>query len=113
MSNVLAAGRPIGHCFPATRPFVLGFEEFGAAVAFFIAVACMFPLEFSINYLHLLLKPNMNNFGLGLSTATSGRHPPFVLRFYATAVIMLSLPQLTSLLGGVLSRKFKVIIVRR
>lgn len=46
MANVLAVGMLIGQRRPASRPFLLGFEAFGAmALALSIALASCFPEE--------------------------------------------------------------------
>src|SRR6478672_4394888 len=52
MANVLAVGMLIGQRRPASRPFLLGFEVFGAmALALFIALAGCFPREVVMPYL--------------------------------------------------------------
>src|SRR5262249_55663704 len=46
MANVLAVGMLVGQRRPGSRPFLMGFEAFGAmALAFFIALGGCFPRE--------------------------------------------------------------------
>src|SRR4051794_23392215 len=58
MATVLAIGLLIGYRRPGSRPFLLGFESFGAmALAFYIALASCFDDEAVTPYLGLLLDP--------------------------------------------------------
>ena len=59
MANVLAVGILIGQRRPGSRPFLLGFEAFGAmALALFVALASFAcPREVVIPYLAPLLAP--------------------------------------------------------
>jgi hypothetical protein len=108
MANVLAVGMLIGHRRPGSRPFLLGFEAFGAmALAFFIALASCFPRETVMSYLVPFVAP---------LERIIGPDRPFVyipIQFFV-AVIMLSWPQLAfALIGGFLSLRFKITITPR
>jgi hypothetical protein len=97
MANILAVG--LIHRGSASRPFLLGFVVFGAtALAFYIAVASLYPDGFLGSYLGIFLSwlpyPDSN--------------PPWSLGLVLIAsVVVLVLPQIVfALLGGVLFRKF-------
>jgi hypothetical protein len=99
MANVLAVGlltslRRRGH-----RPFLLGFEAFGAAaLVLYIALVGFFAEEAVMPYLYLILKPLERTIGL---------HTPI---FYSITAVMLGLPQLAfALIGGVLSRQVGIV----
>ena len=71
MANVLAVGILIGQRRPGSRPFLLGFEAFGAmALAVFVALAVFSPQKVMIPYLELSLQFVRNTIGQG---------PPVVL----------------------------------
>ena len=58
MANVLAVGILIGQQRPGSRPFLLGFEAFGAmALAFYVALVSFFPDSYEPigSYLALLI----------------------------------------------------------
>ncbi len=107
MANVLPVGLLIGQRCPKSRPFVLGFELFGAlALASYVAIALLFPRPFGplYPYVSTLLDP---------IAAMIGRNRPFV--FLPTAcfvvVVMLALPQLAlAVVGGFLARWYKVTV---
>jgi hypothetical protein len=107
MANVLAVGMLVGQRRPGSRPFLLGFEVFGAmALALFVDLASLLPYGDGLmnSYLSPLIEP-MEKF--------IGRDRPFV--FIPTAclgcVAMLGWPQLAfALIGGFLSRRFKITI---
>ena len=112
MANVLAVGILIGQWRPESRPFLLGFEAFGAtALALFVAVAVaslfLDNYRLIISYLTPVIERIENSIG---------PNRPFVfipIGLFAM-VVMLDWPQLAfALLGGFLSRRFKVIVVRR
>jgi hypothetical protein len=108
MANVLAVGILVGQQSPRSRPFLLGFEAFGAmALAFYVALVSFFPDSYEPigSYLALvesvLVEP-IEKF--------IGRDRPFILVpiAYIVAVIMLGWPQVAfALIGGFLSRRFK------
>jgi hypothetical protein len=108
--NVLAVGLLIGKQRPASRSFVLGFELFGAvALASYVALALLLPGPGGplFSYVSLLLNPIV---------AIIGRDRPFVFVPIACSalVAILGLPQLAfALIGGFLSRSYKVTVTRR
>jgi hypothetical protein len=108
MASVLAVGLLVGHRRPETRAFLLGFEVFGAmALAIYVTLASCFREEVLIPYLIPILEP---------LRGTIGQQQPFVLfpAMISIAVIVLGCPQLGfALIGGLLSRRFKVTITRR
>ena len=80
MANVLAVGMLIGQRRPGSRPFLLGFEAFGAmALALFIALAICFPREVVLPYLTPVLV---------LMERTIGNDPAFryASRSYASSL---------------------------
>jgi hypothetical protein len=98
MANVLTVGIFIGQRRRASRPFLLGFEAFGAAaLVLYLALVGFLAEESVMPYLYLVLRPLKRTIGL---------HIPV---FYAITAVMLSLPQLAfALIGGVLSRRFGI-----
>ena len=108
MASVLAVGLLIGHRRPEARPYLLGFEAFGAtALAIYVAAARCYREEVLIPYLTPILEPIRD---------TIGQNQPYVLfpAMISIAMIMLGLPQLAfALIGGFLSRRFKVTITHR
>lgn len=109
MANVLAVGLLIAQQRPKSRPFLLGFEAFGAmALALYVFLATIFPLHDSpiMSCLESLIDRLGGFFG----------QTPFVeiTIEYPVAVAMLGGPQLAfALLGGFLSRRFKITITPR
>jgi hypothetical protein len=108
MANVLVVGLVIAQQRPKTRLFLVGFELFGAiALASYIALALLFPGGPIRPYVSIVLDPIL---------ATMGPAPPFT-RFpiiWCVVAVMLAWPQVAfALLGGFLSRKFRVTITRR
>jgi hypothetical protein len=108
MANVLVVGILIGQRRPGSRPFLMGFEAFGAmALAFFIALASCFPREVVLTYLNPVLAP---------IERTIGDDQPFVMFpiLCVVVAVLLGWPQVAfALAGGFLSRKFKVTISPR
>ena len=108
MSNVLVVGMLIGQRRPGSRPFLMGFETFGAmALAFFIALASCFPREVVMPYLAAFVAPIEWFIGPGR---------PFIYIPIGGLVVAVTLvgPQVAfALIGGVLSRRFKVSITPR
>ena len=105
MANVLAVGILVGQQRPGSRPFLLGFEVFGAmALAFYVvAFAWFFPesQELVGSYLAPWLE---------LMEKAIGRSRPFALVpiVWLGTVLMLGWPQVAfALIGGSLSRRFK------
>jgi hypothetical protein len=108
MANFLAVGMLVGQRRPGSRPFLLGFEAFGAvALAFFIALASCFPREVLLLYLTPVVVPIERSIG---------DDRPFVMFPIVglVAVALLGWPQVAfALIGGFLSRRFKITITRR
>jgi hypothetical protein len=108
MANVLAVGMLIGQRSPGSRPFLQGIEAFGAiALALFMLLASSFTREVVMPYLETFVAP---------VEWITGPNSPFVSIPIqcVVAVIMLGLPQVAfALLGGSLSRRFRVTITRR
>jgi hypothetical protein len=108
MANVLAVGMLIGQRRPGSRPFLLGFEAFGAmALALFIVLATGFPREVVLPYLAPFVAP---------LKWIIGPDRPFVeipIGCFAF-VVLLGWPQVAfALVGGLLSRRFKITITPR
>jgi hypothetical protein len=98
MANVLTVGILIGQRHRGNRPFLLGFEAFGAvALVLYLALMGFFAEESVVPYLYLVLTP---------LARTIGPHIPVR---YAITAVLLGLPQLAfALIGGVLSRQFGI-----
>jgi hypothetical protein len=98
MANVLAAGFLIRQHRPGSRPFLLGFEAFGAmALTLFFGLAISSPHEFVKPYLELFLSP--------IATIIGQDHPCVLIPIQCfVAVVLLGWPQLAvALVGGFLS----------
>jgi hypothetical protein len=108
MANVLAIGILIAQRRPGSRPFLLGFEVFGAmALALFIALAICVTREVVLPYLVPVV---------GLTDRIIGRGHPFVFIpiLCFAHVVMLGWPQVAfALIGGFLSRKYRITITKR
>ena len=108
MENVLAVGLLIGYRRRGSRPFLLGFEAFGAmALVLYIGLASCFRDETVIPYLDLFLIP-IERF--------IGRDRPiiFIPLAISVCVVILGLPQgAFALIGGFLSRKYRITITKR
>ena len=108
MANILAVGNLIGRRRRGSRPFLLGFETFGTmALALYVASIILFDGELWVFHLTPVVKP--------IAEAV-GAFPPFVsIPVLCSATMgMLLLPQLgLALVGGFLSRKYRVTITRR
>jgi hypothetical protein len=109
MSNVLAVGLLMGQRRPGSTPFLLGFETFGAmALASYVALSRSFPGPGPMHsYVSIVIDPVV---------AIIPHDRPFVFVPIACSVVvvMLGLPQLAfALIGGFLSRRYKVTITRR
>src|SRR5262245_65406741 len=103
MANLLAVGFLVGRRHFASRPFLLGFEVFGAmALGLNVAVATLFTKELLFPYVHSVILPLGKPDGQPFGTAQLLIHMSF-------AAAMLGLPQLAvSLIGGSLFRRFRV-----
>ena len=111
MVNVLVVGTLVAQQRPGNRPFLLGFAVSGAMVlALFVALMILEdqnqdgPIFY---YLSLLLVPVENAVGLDR---------PYVRIPLECSVIvgMLTVPQVAfALIGGFLSRRFRITITRR
>jgi hypothetical protein len=112
MANVLAVGILIGQWRPESRPFLLGFEAFGAmALALFVAVAVASLFLDNYRMLTSYLTPVIDPIEKSI-----GQNRPFVFIPIAlfAMVVMLGWPQLVfALIGGSLSRRFRITISRR
>ena len=114
MANVLIVGILIARQRVKSRPFLLGFEVFGAiALALYIYLAMSSPLsplsaEGPIeSYLHLAFDPLY---------AVIGSSLPFVRAAIGLllGIVMLVGPQLVfAMIGGFLSRRFKSTVIPR
>ncbi len=111
MANVLVVGMLIARKRPGSRPFLLGFEVFGAiALALYIHVAMSSPRnsEWPIEwYLRLVFDP---------LNAVTASYQPLVHEAIGlfVGVLVLIGPQLVfALIGGFLSRRFKITVTRR
>jgi hypothetical protein len=107
MATVLAAGLLISHQSLVSRPFVLGFEAFGAlALVVYVVLATGFPEETIGPYLGLLIDPLVRRLG-------RNRHLFGPVAFPAITA-MLGLPQLAlALIGGSLYRRHRPTIPGR
>ena len=108
MANVLAVGMLIGHRRPGSRPFLMGFEAFGAmALAFFIALGSCFPREILMLAVMPFVDPIERAIGPGR---------PFVsipIQLFVAVVMLGGLQAAFAVIGGFLSRRFKITITRR
>jgi hypothetical protein len=106
MANVLIVGLLIARQRPRSRPFLLGFEAFGLlSLSVYVFLLLIFgqsgPM---IWYLELVFNP---------LTAFFRAYPPLAMEV-SVCILMLVGPQLVfAMIGGFLSRSFKVTITRR
>jgi hypothetical protein len=110
MANILAVGLLIAQRRPRTRPFLLGFELFGAIeLASYFAFASWFPNPGGPIrwYVSIVLDPIVATMGQTRSLVT-------LPAIWLVVLFMLGLPQVAfALIGGFLSRRYKVTITRR
>ena len=105
MANLLAVGIMIGIGRPERRPFLWGFEAFGAtALAVFVALAYFYTEEVVQPYILWVLRLR------SLRTVTNSFSPVVQIPiFYFIATLLVGLPQVAfALIGGLLSRKNRV-----
>jgi hypothetical protein len=104
MASVLAIGLIIGYRRHGSRPFLLGFESFGAvALALFAVLAASFGKKMLDSYIMIFIEPLPKILG----PAQSLFHIPI-------ACVALGLPQVAfALMGGFLSRKYRITITKR
>jgi hypothetical protein len=104
MATVLAIGLIIGHRRHESRPFLLGFESFGAmALALFAVLSACFAEKMLDSYIRIFIDPLSRIIG-------PDRH----LIHIPVAYVALGLPQAAfALIGGLLSGRFRVTITRR
>jgi hypothetical protein len=112
MANVLAVGILIAQQRPGSRPFLLGFEAFGAmALALFITVSVTNLFFDSDMLIVCYLVPVLRLIKKIIREDQPLVFVPIVLFAY---VVMLGWPQVVfALIGGFLSRRFKITITRR
>src|SRR5262249_54148146 len=105
MANPLAVVFLVGRRHFASRPFLLGFEVFGAmALGLYVAVATLFTKELLFPYVHSVILPLGKPVDQPFSFAQLLIHMSY-------AAAMLGLPQLAvSLIGGFLCRIDKISI---
>jgi hypothetical protein len=108
VASVLAMGLLAGRRRPDRHPFLLGFTTFGAAaLALYLFLAIFLAEQTLAPYVSLFLEPLVRIFGPEPSVA-------FISAVWSVAAVMLVSPQLAfAILGGFLSRKYKVSITRR
>jgi hypothetical protein len=108
MANILAVGILIGRRRPGSRPFLLGFETFGTMVlALYVVSTILFDVDLVVDQLTPVLET--------MAEAVDA-FPPFVSIpvLYSAIMVMLVLPQVVfALIGGLLSRKYRINITRR
>lgn len=108
MAIIVATAVVIGQLRPGTSPFLRGFEAFGAMalVAYAALILSSGPAALH-HYFALLDEPWDKTIG-GAASFLSDLISPFVL------VIILGLPQLAfALIGGFLSKRYRITITRR
>jgi hypothetical protein len=110
MANVLVVGFLIGQRRPMSQPFLLGFETFGAVASFlYAAFVCLSPdPERPLGcYLVATVEP--------VRRLVERNYPPLDHPIALICIAaMLGLPQLAfAVIGGFLSRRFKITITRR
>src|SRR5262245_36738881 len=108
MANLLAVVFLVGPRHFASRPFLLGFEVFGAmALGLYVAVAILFTKELLFPYVHSVILPLGKPAGQPFS-------PAQLLLHMSYAATMLGLPQLAvALIGGFLCRSHRISITSR
>ncbi len=101
MANILAVGL-LGRTRRRSRPFLMGFETFGAAaLAFYITGVSYFTYEELRPYTDLLVDPFRKSFGPS---------PPVVYVVVGLSIfgVILALPQIAfALIGGLLLRRLR------
>jgi hypothetical protein len=104
MATVLAIGLIIGYRRDGSRPFLLGFESFGAmALALFAVLVACFGAKMLESYSRTFVDPLSKIIG-----------PDQPLIHTPVAYVALALPQVTfALMGGFLSRKYRITITKR
>jgi hypothetical protein len=104
MASVLAIGLIIGYRRHGSRPFLLGFESFGAmALALFAALVVLFGEKVLESYTRIFIDPLSKIIG-----------PDRPLIHIPVAYVALGLPQVAfALMGGFLSRKYRITITER
>ncbi len=107
MANILVVGMLIAHQRPRSRPFLLGFEVFGAtALAIYVAIVSGFREQALFPYLNLVIDP--------LEKTLRWLGPIGDPILSSVGYLMLSLPQIAwALIGGFLSRTFKITVTLR
>jgi hypothetical protein len=108
MASVLAVGLLFGRGRPDRRPFLLGFTSFGAAALTAYVIQAVFFADATVMpYLRLFIEPLVQTIGREQLLI-------YIPVAYSVAVVAATLPQVAiALLGGLLSRWYKVTIVRR
>jgi hypothetical protein len=102
MANILMLGILISLWRRGSRPFLLGFEILGAAALVVYITIC-------ILYCHEMVRPYLFRFQVPVFN-TIGRSHAHIPIFRFTAAVILVWPQMAfALLGGFLSRKFRIV----
>ena len=108
MANVLAIGLLVAHQRPRNRPFILGFEVFGAfALVLFVILAIAIRGDLVVDY-YLVPVLRLLNQAYVMTRM-------FIFRLAGiSAAVVLVLPQLLfALIGGTLSSRFKITVTSR
>ena len=106
MANLLIVGLLIARQRPGSRPFALGFAVFGAlSLSVYVFLSLIFDQPAPISwYLEFVFNSLIAVFGV---------YPPPGTEVFACSLVLVG-PQLVfALIGGFLSRSFKVTITRR
>jgi hypothetical protein len=116
MANVLAIGLLVGQRRPENSPALTGFVTFGAvALALYVASALLFTDPHgSTNPYLTLLNVYLDLWRRPVEKYVERVQPLFSLVLCAGYVIMLGWPQVAfGLIGGALSRRYKITITHR
>jgi hypothetical protein len=108
MASVLLMGILAGIRRPDRHPFLLGFTSFGViGLSLYVLMAVNFADATIGPYLEQFLEPIVQIIGRDQSAI-------FILTVYSIAVVLLGWPQVAfALLGGFVSRRYKITVTRR
>ena len=104
MATVLAIGLIVGYRRHGSRPFLLGFESFGAmALALFAVLAARYGEKMLEAFMRIFIYP---------LPRILGPNQPLINMLFA--YVAFGLPQVAfALMGGFLSRKYRITMTRR